>query len=177
MKHYIVPLFALMATTQANGQELYFMAVGGPQLIRIDKINVDGTNQTTALTDSMIIAFLETEFPGSTLVRFSSDFFVDSVGRKLYLHVTYKDQTTGFRVPAILQSELDGTDIRVVVSPTPVEVNEVYTGSQVLQPSPSTIPAVGNIGLGILIASLIATGGWVISRRTGFGQTTAGGGA
>ena len=37
-----------------------------------------------------------------------------------------------------------------------------------LRQSTAGIPAVGNIGLGILIATLIAAGGWVISRRTGF---------
>ena len=33
------------------------------------------------------------------------------------------------------------------------------------------IPAIGNVGLGILIATILAAGGWVLSRRTGFGQT------
>ncbi len=37
-------------------------------------------------------------------------------------------------------------------------------------PSPTvngTIPAVGNVGLGIMVASLAAAGGWVLSRRKG----------
>ncbi len=29
-------------------------------------------------------------------------------------------------------------------------------------------PAVGNVGLGILIATIAAAGGWVLSRRKGF---------
>ena len=32
------------------------------------------------------------------------------------------------------------------------------------------IPAVGNVGLGILIATIIAAGGWILSRRKGFAR-------
>ncbi len=35
-------------------------------------------------------------------------------------------------------------------------------------PGTSGIPAVGGVGLGILIATIAAAGGWILSRRTGF---------
>ena len=34
----------------------------------------------------------------------------------------------------------------------------------------AAIPAIGNVGLVILIATILAVGGWVLSRRTGFAQ-------
>ena len=35
----------------------------------------------------------------------------------------------------------------------------------------ATIPAVGGVGLGILIATIVAAGGWVLSKRKGFART------
>ena len=35
----------------------------------------------------------------------------------------------------------------------------------------SSVPAAGDVGLGMLIATLMAAGGWVISRLTGFTRT------
>ena len=50
----------------------------------------------------------------------------------------------------------------------PVGIQRITLIGYIPGPSTAGIPAVGGVGLGILIATIAAAGGWILSRRTGF---------
>ena len=84
---------------------------------------------------------------------------VDSEAQQLYF--VELDQFGGLK---LWRADLDGANKSIVSTGIP-DPNAVDIGT----PCPvSGIPAVGNVGLAILIATIAAAGGWVISRRTGF---------
>ncbi len=86
-------------------------------------------------------------------------------GRKLYLEQTWAkeyhfESGIAFDPGSVVTVKVQSSGFAVVTIS-----GYVPCPSPCWQPS---IPAVGNVGLGILIATIAAAGGWVLSRRKGF---------
>ena len=166
----IIGILVFLGTASVSvGQEIYVVIRSVPD-IRIVKMNADGSELAIVVTNDDVVAAMHALIPDSTDGSFTGEYYVDSVNRKLYFVGQYEDTVSALALPALLRSNLDGTNIEVVVAPMPPDVanNEVFILPQVLQLS--TIPALGNVGLGILVATIAAAGGWIVSRRTGFAR-------
>ena len=164
MNRFIVSLFVLVTATQLTGQDIYAVLKPGSAGEGLVRFKPDGTELTVLVTEEQIQNLLSKI--GSIEHEAIIGFDVDTANGKLYWTAQYV--TAGQdRRSALLRSDLDGSNIEIIPG-IGGEISVHYKQLRVVQTS--SIPAVGNIGLGIMIATLIAAGGWVISRRTGFGQ-------
>lgn len=160
----LVSLFVLVASSVSWGQEIFYYS-NKPER-QIEKMNSDGSSPSTVLTETQVKAALEPIVSEVNLdIRPSKGLAVDSLGGKMYFVVHYTKD--GFDLYAVARSNLDGSNIEILNTPTPNAANAGKIPSLPAVFRQSTIPAVGGVGLGILIATLLAGGGWIISRRTG----------
>ena len=177
MKLKLVSLFVLVASSVTWGQEIYFHRTTpiGSISGSIARMNSDGSNPTTVFTMEELGAALDAIIPGavdSSLDDQHGAMTVDSLSGKMYLTVRYTDTSTNFRLPAIVKCNLDGSDFELVLTVPAVIENESERFRYIQFARPSTVPAVSGVGLAILVATLIAGGGWIISRRTGMKVST-----
>ena len=172
MKLKLVSLFVMLASSVSCGQEIYFLrntpigSISGS----IARMNSDGSNLTTVLTLEELGAAVDAVIPGAIESSFDGLFgaiAVDSTSGKMYLSVKYRDTATNFILRAIVKCNLDGSNFELVLSVPALIENQSERFSYIQVAHASTVPAVSDIGLAILVATILAGGGWIISRRTG----------
>ncbi len=157
-------LFPLVVyRSEAAAQKLYYVesASGDGALVRA---NLDGSNREIVLRHQDVVEL------GQTLgIDFQhpidEGLTVDPVAGKLYW--TARD-TIG--APYVLRSNLDGAELEVLIEP-PLLINPEGQPSGILAPlvvyRPSAlVPAVGTIGLAIMVALLVGARAFVMKRRS-----------
>lgn len=171
MYRMIASLILLIGASESFAQEiLFYRTVGGPRIMRVSS---DGSGLTTIVTLSQVAATMQVSIPNSTDWKIGSSFDVDAPRGHVYFVGTYQDiPSEELFLPILLRCDLDGSNIIAVFTPEQVQAfnGEKFESPKVLEPI-SGIPAVGGVGLGIMVASLIAAAGWVLSRRKSFANT------
>ena len=165
----LVSLFVLVASSVSWGQEVYFFnneSSPSGNVAHIAKINVGETTPTDVVTQAALDAAFSILIPDAIDGGdfFNAEFELDSVDRKLYFPVGHsiltKNGVEGRK--AIMRSDLDGTNIELVYAPA----NDTETLSSPQVHHSSTVPAVSNVGLGVLVTLLLGGGGLIIAKRT-----------
>ena len=165
MKKYIVLLLVLGATSEAVGQEIYFIRT---RPVRLVKMNADGSGLTTIITEVELKAAILEAIPlaeDHAITGILGDFYVDSVRRKLYLATGYLADVGG-KLPVLARFDLDGTNMEVVFNPGTVAAldGDEVVSPQVLQDTLS-VPAVSTWGLAVMVLLLGIAATAMIRKR------------